>query len=149
MECQGTVKPSGVTNEVQFDFKREKWHRCWEKVVGGSWQLALDETNPWRGDDLTELDEDKTPSNNDHIYHIDGPGIVTKNREPTWDYLAQTLDLKEWVKVQIDGTWYQCSDYYKWHSKCYTKPKDANYMTRDVLNLQQLGGGWITVPNSP
>ena len=149
MECQGTVKPSGVTTEVSFDFEREKWHQWWKKVVGGNWQLGQDETNPWRPDDPTESDEDKTPSETDHIYHIDGPGFGNKNRGPTWDYLAQIGDFREWVTVNIDGAWYQCSNYYKWHSKCYTKPKDANYMTRDALGLQQLGSGWIVVPNNP
>jgi len=148
MECQGTVKPSGVTNEVEFDIKRDKWGKAWEKLQGGSWTLFNNST-PWKPDDSHNDDEDLTPSTSDHIYQIDGPGITVKNRGSTWDYIAHIFDFREWVMVSIDSNWYQCSNYYKWHSKCYTEPKDANYMTRDSLSLQQLGSGWITVPSSP
>ena len=148
MECQGTVKPSGVTTQVEFDIKRDRWAKSWKKLEGGGWNL-IDNSTPWTDDDPVNGDEDLTPSANDHIYHIDGPGFGNKNRGPTWDYLAMIGDFREWVMIKIDGTWYQCSDYYKWHTKCYTKPKDATDMTRDSLILQQLGSGWITVPNSP
>jgi len=147
MECQGTVKPSGVTNEVQFDIKREKWSKIWEKNQGGQWQLVSDAT-PWQPDDSTNSDEDLTPSGTNHIYSIDGPGAIYRSRSIT-DYFAYIGDFKEWVKVKIDGTWYQCSEYYKWHSKCYAEPKDANYLTRDSTALQKLGSGWIAVPDSP
>jgi hypothetical protein len=58
-------------------------------------------------------------------------------------------DFRDWVVVKIDGTWWQCSDYYKWHHKMYGEPKDSDYLTRASTNLQELGSGWITVPNSP
>jgi hypothetical protein len=148
MECQGSVMPSGVTDEAQFEFKRDAWAKFWKKLSGSSWVLDGNYT-PWTSDDPIDSDEDLTPSANNNIYQIDGPGYGNKNRGPTWDYLAMIGDFREWVMVSIDGNWYQCSDYYKWHTKCYTKPKDANYMTRDSLSLQQLGGGWITVPNNP
>lgn len=147
MECQGTVKPSGVTNEVQFDIKREKWRKIWEKQVGGQWQLVSNST-PWQTDDSTNSDEDLTPSGTNHIYSIDGPGAGYRMRS-VCDYFAYIGDFKEWVMVSIDSNWYQCSNYYKWHSKCYTEPKDVNYLTRDALSLQQLGSGWITVPSNP
>lgn len=147
MECQGTVKPSGVTNQVQFNIKRLKWYRIWEKLQGGSWQLVKDWT-PWTNDDLWDGDEDLTPSGTNHIYSLDGPGAIYNTRSVT-DYFTCIGDFREWVIVNIDSTWYQCSNYYKWHSKMYAKPKDANYLTRDSMSLQQLGEGWIAVPNSP
>ncbi len=149
MELQGTVKPSGVIDEVEFDFYRETWYRAWKRKEGGNWLFTKGGyTLAWTDDEI-ETDEDLTPSDNDHIYQTDGPGWTNKERGPTWDYLAQIADFRERVRVKIDGTWYWCSDFYKWHTKCYTKPKDEDYMTRDAVSLQKLGEGWITVPDSP
>jgi hypothetical protein len=146
MECQGTVKPSGVTNEVQFDIKRDKWRKYWDKFEGDEWQLSGDAT-PWQTDDSSNSDEDLTPSVLNHIYSIDGPGYPGKSR--IYDYRAYIGDFREWVMVEIDGTAYQCSDYYKWHSQMYLKWKNDTEMTRDSLGLQKLSAGWITVPDSP
>jgi hypothetical protein len=149
MECQGTVKPSGVKNEVNFDIKRDRWAKCWEKWDGGVW-FPTDNSTPWQDDDPDNSDEDLVPSDRDYIYSIDGPGFIIKNRGPTWDYLAMFFDAREWVIIKIDGSWYQCSDYYKWHSKTITVPKlTDNEMTRAYMDLQLLGGGWIIVPDSP
>ena len=49
--------------------------------------------------------------------------------------------------VNIDGTAYQCFDYYEWHAQWYTMPKNETEMTRDSTSLQKLGSGWITVGN--
>ena len=146
MECQGTIKPSGVTNEVQFDIKRDKWRKTWIKFEEGEWQLSGDAT-PWENDDLWDTDEDLTPSPSNHIYSVDGPGYPGKSR--IYDYRAYIGDFREWVKVKIDGTWYQCSDYYKWHSQMYLEWKNDTEITRDSLGLQKLSAGWITVPDSP
>ena len=146
MECQGTVYPSGVTTEVEFNFERKKWARTWFSSNGTNWNLEYDYT-PWQEDDLREDDEDKTPSEYDHIYQIDGPGLPWKDRPP--NYVAHLVDLKEWVMVKIDGSWYQCSDYYKWHSKVRTQPKDSNWVTREPMDFQQLGQGWIYIGNDP
>ena len=148
MEDQGTVKPSGVTTEVEFDFYRETWYRAWKKKEGGDWLFVHGYTLAWTGDEF-QGDEDLIPSGDNHIYQTDGPGWATRDRGATWDYLAQIGDFRDRVRVKIDGAWYWCSDFYKWHTKCYTKPKDVNYMTRDVMELQQLGSGWITVPDAP
>jgi hypothetical protein len=150
MECQGTPKPSSITTEVEFDFNRKKWERAWEKKGTGNWQSVVDNT-PWTPDDLVETDEDKTPSCFNYIYHIDGPGILNLTTGPTRDYVAHIIDLKEWIMVKIDGTWYQCSDFYKWHSKIYTAPippLNLN-MTRSPSGSQELGSDWITVPSNP
>ena len=56
MECQGTVNPSGVTNQVQFDIKRDKWSRAWN-ITGGGWQPEPPSI-PWTSDDTTNADED-------------------------------------------------------------------------------------------
>jgi hypothetical protein len=103
---------------------------------------------------VPNYDEDKTPSDDNHIYHTDAPRIQTPIRDLNWDFIATIGDFKEWVIVEIDGSPYQCSDYYKWHSKIYTEPEDPNDpnnldMTRSEWELQQLGSAWITVPDSP
>jgi len=148
MECQGVVMPSGVTNEVVFDIKRDEWVKVWKKLDGASW-IEHENWTPWQDDDGTNNDEDLTPSGANHIYSIDGPGFAAKERTATYDYLALIGNFREWVMVEIDSTWYQCSDYSKWHTKLYTEPKDDDYMTRDSWGLQLSGDGWITVPDSP
>ena len=60
------------------------------------------------------------------------------------DYLFHMVNLREWVTVEIDGVPIQCSDFLKWHSQEYLKPKDANDLTRGK-NEQKLGGGWIGI----
>jgi hypothetical protein len=85
----------------------------------------------------------------DHIYEIDGPGLRMKDQGEFYDHLASVGDFYEWVEVVIDGSSYQCSDYYKWHSQWYLKPKNATELTRDSSTLQKLGSGWITVPDTP
>ena len=145
MECQGTVNPSGVTTEVVFDFEREVQSRYWY-IFGnkyGPWVEKYDKTDKWYEDDLREDDEDISVSPSDHIYQTDGPGFSEKGR---WggDYLFHMANLREWVTVKIDGTPYQCSDFLKWHSQVYLKPKDANDLTRGI-NEQKLGGDWIGI----
>ncbi len=143
MECQGTVKPSGVTTEAEFDFDRKCWARMWVSPDGYDWDLDQDKT-PWYPDDLREDDEDKTVSSNDHLYQTDGPGLPWNDRPP--NYVSHVADLKEWVMIKIDGSWYQCSNYYKWHSKVQTQPKGiTSYITREDMAYQRLGSGWIQV----
>jgi hypothetical protein len=149
METEGTVKPSGVDDEVEFDFDRTMWRRIWKKKEGDEeWDFVKGYTLVWESDEI-QGDEDLSPSGSNHIYQTDGPGFITKERQPTWDYRAHIMDFREWVEVYVNGSWRQCSDYYKWHSKCYIKPKDDDYYTRDSSGLQALGAGWITVPDSP
>jgi len=150
MEFQGAVKPSDVTNEVVFDIKRKKWVKVWQKLEDANeWGDPVVNWTPWQDDDQTNNDEDLTPSGANHIYSLDGPGFAAKERTATYDCRAYIGNFREWVMVEINSTWYQCSDYSKWHTKLYTEPKDDDYMTRDALGLQQLGSGWITVPDSP
>jgi hypothetical protein len=144
MECQGTVKPSGVTNQVEFDFDRKRWARMWFSSNGIDWDLVRDET-PWKPDERDD-DEDKSPSPSNHIYEIDGPGLPWRTRPP--NYVSLKCNLKEWVMVKIDSTPYQCSDYLRWHSKVRTWPKDSTYTTRMPMAYQRLGSGWISV-NEP
>jgi len=147
MECQGTVEPNSVTNQVEFNIKREKWRKSWSKNQGGDWVLDGGEPD-WIDDDGTNDDEDLTPSGDNHIYSIDGPGFIKKDLTP--DYRVYIGDFREWVEVKLDGIDYQCSDYYKWHAQVWTKSKDGtNDTTRDSLNKQKLGGGWITIPDEP
>ncbi len=58
-------------------------------------------------------------------------------------------DYRERVMISLGGAWYQCSDFYKWHSKVYLAPKDQNDFTRDSMSKQALGSGWIVVPTDP
>jgi len=148
MECRGTVKPSGVTDEVTFDFTRKMWSKAWRKLDAGSWSVWDDCTGYWHNDEV-DYDEDVTVSATDHIYEIDGPGLRMKDQGEFYDHLASVGDFYEWVEVVIDGSSYQCSDYYKWHSQWYLKPKNATELTRDSSTLQKLGSGWITVPDTP
>jgi len=150
MECQGTVKPSGVTTQVSFDFTRMKWSKSWYKLDGGSWHVVpgMDYTGSWHNDEA-DYDEDVTVSATNHIYEIDGSGLSEKYQQESYDHVAYVGDFREWVMVLIDGTPYQCSDYYKWHAQWYVKPKNGTELTRDSTTLQKLGSGWITVPDSP
>jgi len=48
MEYQGTVKPTGVTDQVTFDIKRALWERLWDRMrPGDPWILQIDNT-PWQ-----------------------------------------------------------------------------------------------------
>lgn len=147
MELQGTVKPAGVTNEVGFLFNRWVWGKIWEKSEGGGWHLERLDT-PWR-DDTGEnfADQDRTPSAQDHIYELDAPGPTFKHRDDC-DYVADIADFRERVLLWLGGDeFYQCSNWYKWHSQIYLKPKNAGELTRDAPAKQKLGGGaWIIVP---
>jgi hypothetical protein len=150
MECQGTVKPSGVTNEVNFDIKRDRWAKCWKKKGSEEWEIPpMVDSTPWQDDDSWNNDEDLTPSATNHIYSTDSPGFDYKDIELELDSVAMIGDFREWVIVSIDGSWYQCSNYYKWHTKTITKPKNDTEMTRTYILSQLLGGGWIVVPDSP
>jgi hypothetical protein len=95
-------------------------------------------------------DQDRTPSAQDHIYELDGPGPTYKDRE-NCDYVADIADFRECVFLWLGGVqFYQCSNWYKWHSQIYVKPKNATELTRDAPAKQKLGGGaWITVPDNP
>lgn len=108
MECQGTVKPSGVTSQVHFDFDRKCWARMWFSENAIDWDLERDKT-PWQPDDGGDVDEDQSPSPSNHIYQIDGPGLTWRVWPPK--YVSHVGDFKEWVMVKIDESWYQCSDY--------------------------------------
>ncbi len=148
MECQGTVKPHGVTTEVTFDFRRDACWKIWHRLEGGNWGNPVQDRPPWQDDNTTEGDEDKTPSGEDHIYEIDGPGMIGRGRPP--DYTADIMNLREYVCVLVSGNWRQCSDFYKWHHQMYTMPKAGTvWRTRSDPALQKLGGGWINIPNNP
>jgi hypothetical protein len=150
LEVQGTVKPSGVTNQVSFTFARLVWGKGWSRnTTNDAWTVQNNST-PWQNDDLTESDEDKTVSPSNHIYQIDGPGFAVKLISEGWGpYMAQVADLMDVTAVIFEGHTYQCSDFYKWHTKTYLKPKNATELTRDIGSLQEVGGGWIAVPSSP
>jgi hypothetical protein len=150
MECQGTVKPSGVTTtQAEFTFERDVWGRVWGKLPGeGFWSLAEVDI-PWQDDGWPDdRDEDNTPSAENHIYHIDSPGCTCKD-QASFTHWSAIADWRECVWVNFGGEWYQCSNFYKWHSQIYVKPKNATELTRDAPALQNLGGGWINVPTNP
>jgi len=153
MECQGTVKPTGVTTQVAFDFKRDKWSRAWwGKQQGGgmTWgSIPEEEFTPWHDDEPIESDEDKSPSGQNHIYQIDGAGMGWKTQPLGWPYCANIGDYRERVMISLGGAWYQCSDFYKWHSKVYLAPKNQTDFTRDSMSKQALGSGWIAVSTIP
>lgn len=149
MECQGTVKPSDVTTEAVFTFEREVWSKLWVILPGESeWTLVHADTS-WQDDDWDDdPDEDNTPSAENHIYQIDGPGYDRKDQALCTRFAVVNL-FRQRVLVKLDGTWYQCSDFCKWHSQLYLKPKDELWLTRDVPAKQKLGGGWINIPANP
>jgi hypothetical protein len=152
MECQGTIKPASVSNQVEFDIKRDKWVRAWQKFGSASdpWGNPVADETPWQSDDQSDDDEDLTPSTTNRIYSIDAPGSAHRSRS-LCDYFAKIGNYREWVVVKIDGSWYQCSDYYKWHGKVYACPKGTTspFLTRDDMSKQSLGSGWIEVPSNP
>ncbi len=149
MECQGTVKPQGLTGEVVFDFVRHRCRRMWKKFGDGDWGPPFVDDTPWTWDEsVPDNDEDTTPSADNHIYHIDGPGFRSKDRA-LGDYFAYVGDFRECVRVSIMGDMHQCSDFYKWHHQMYLKPKNETELTRAAAGLQKLGGGWIAIPDKP
>ncbi len=154
MEDKGTVKPSGVVAQVSLDFVRYMQLKFWERNEGHDWGEPVEETEGWELDDFHQGDEDLTPSEEDHIflnniYPADGPGFVTKSRPPASDYMVHVDDFKEMATVKIGGISYQCSDWYKWHSRVQVKPKGPSDLTRDDPALQQLGAGWVAIPQNP
>ena len=152
MELQGTVNPSGVTNEVEFNFEREKYGKEWKKIEGDESWSHVHNWSSWDPDDMANDEDEDVSPDNDHIYQLDIPGFLVRLRtilDIDGDYKALVINLKQRVMVKIDGVWYQCSNYYKWHSQTYTKPKDSTYMTRDDVNKQKLGSGWISIPTNP
>ena len=150
MECQGTVKPAGLTDEVELLFETWIWAKAWEKSEGGGWELAMNHT-PWHEDVAVNfVEQDRTPSAEDHIYDTDRPGHTFRDRVRC-DYVADIGDLKVCAVLSFGGdNFYQCSDWYKWHYQIYVKPKGGTeWLTRDVPAKQKLGGGWINVPDNP
>lgn len=150
MECQGSIKPVGVLpGEVVFDLTRDAWGRAWNRWATGSWSL-FQERIPWDPDDTTQADEDLTPSNQNHIYMIDGPVCKSRKKSECGDYVLWIANFKEWALVSIGGQMRQCSDIQKWHHQLYLKPKGSTeFLTRHDAALQKLGGGWVNVPNNP
>ena len=78
MEDQGTIKPSSVTNEASFNFKRDHYSilwACYEYIGQDEWISTPEDPEDieWRNDEGPNA-EDNTPSNQDHIYQIDSPG---------------------------------------------------------------------------
>jgi len=74
----------------------------------------------------------------------------------------QFANFREYVKVNLYDTWYQCSDYLQWHSLVTLKPDPAYNNERlvrwgatptgpdeDWLWLQKLDGGWEDLPTPP
>ena len=86
MENQGTIKPSNCgLSEDAWDFWRQISFKEWKRQEEGEWQL-VNERSYWFDDEVEgNLDEDLTPSAQDHIYQIDGPGVKSKARTAT-DY---------------------------------------------------------------
>jgi hypothetical protein len=124
----------------------------WRAKTGGGGSRTpvsrpVNDATPWTGDDIDNDDEDLTVSSNNHIYSTDGPGFPTNLRAVLADASLYVGDFREWVEVKLDGCYYQCSDYYKWHARTYVIPKDSLYMTRDDPGKQKLGEGWIVVPD--
>jgi hypothetical protein len=154
METQGTVTPPKPVAEpypVAFDFVREVWGRAWEKHIAENWILVRDLTGMWHDDEQgVNEDEDLTVSGGgqNHIYDIDEPGYSDKLRTD-FDYGAQILDFREIVNVNLYGVWFQTSDYFTWHSQLYLVPKNATELTRDSMDMQKLGPGWIAIPENP
>lgn len=154
MEFQATLKPGGITvpGLVEFDIKREAWARFWTKWdVNGEWEPYLTVV-PWDDDDPNNNDEDLSPSGSNHIYSIDGPGWGSPYRVYlSYDHVALIADFRERVMIKIDGTWYQCSDFYKWKTSMYLKPKPPyiDLLTRDLSKPQDVSPGWSGVPDEP
>ncbi len=159
MEDQGTVSPKGVKDEVTFDFKRELRGKVWKVPPGGGdWTVLSDKTDKWY-DDTGSDRIDNTPSSTDHIYQIDGPGWGM-GLTSSGKYVFIVHNFREWARVKLYGTWYHCSDFLRWHSQIYLKPRPSNpmYLRRagaspegpgPEWSYQKLGAGWQTIPAEP
>ncbi len=154
MEVQGHTKPSAIDVQrdgVAFLFKQDKGRRRWRwNQGGGAGELRI--AGPWAADDPPAQMMDVTPSIEGHlfldnVYVVDGPGYRTKDRP--YDYVFYVGDFRDRVLVQIGGSWYQCSGWYKWHAQLRMEPKNATELTRSDPALQLLDVGWISLPDQP
>ncbi len=152
MECEGTIKPTGVGAGFKFDFVRHKYRKIWGRAAPNDPWVLLREPPAggrfWDGDEPTDEDED-VDKGNDHIYHIDGPGWDDPVRPPNYLYYAG--DLREYVFIEIYNKRFQCANVFSWHAQWVVmpKPNTQNLLTRDARNLQKLGKSWIVIPNNP
>jgi len=161
MECQGTVDPNGFVvdpnglvvdpdssqNEFDFYIKQDAWART-IMLKGGVWITTDPNKNKWKPDSSLgdRRAQDCTPSDKNHVYAIDGPG-TDLIRSTSITHYVQTADFKQAAKIKIDGVWYQCSNFHKWHTRLSTTKQQNGLFTRTNMIYQKLGDGWITVPD--
>jgi hypothetical protein len=155
MELQGAVAPPDIVNlpvwiQPQFDLHREVWLREYSKTAVGWMVLARNgepsEILPWGDDDLSQDDEDLTPSAQGHIYDIDGPGYTSDQRPEETLGLALLTNFRQLCSVKLYARDLTCSDYFRWHSQVVLDASGQPGKFKRAAGLQKLGSGWIEIP---
>ncbi len=116
MEDRGTVFPAGAANvgTISFDLQREAWFKTWIWNPAQSKWFTAPWPPAWTYDHFVADDRDVTPSAQEHVYQIDGPGWYHKEGSLPIVFRG---DFRDWAVINLDGTSYQCSDYYRWHAQ--------------------------------
>ena len=130
MELRGDI--SGHRPGIEYDFKRTKEVGIWKRV-GESWQQIRYQPRGTE-DDNTERDEDNTPTNN-HIYSLDGPGLMDLSGPIPGAFGADEAVYKgsfvEFVHARMrPGSWTPVSNQFEWHT---------------ITWLEKVNGSWQRV----
>jgi hypothetical protein len=140
IELRGTV--NGHVSGVEYDFKREKKGRIFERI-DGVWRFL---TRPGRDDDAENSDESLTPVNG-HIYAIDLPGATDPQDpgDPDATEFVLKHSMTEWVIVRKAPAepWTQGSNKFYWHSIVWLRKVDGVWQTD--MEKSEIGPDTINV----
>jgi hypothetical protein len=134
MELRGDI--SEHRTGVEYDFKRTKERAIWKSTDQGWEMLQYDARGT--DDDRSPRDEDITPENN-HLYSIDGPGLLDLfNPIPdaaTAHEAVYKASFVEWVNARVaGGPWTQVSNQFDWHSVTWLENLNGNWQRKRGQN---------------
>ena len=141
MELRATV--NGYVPGVEYDFKRERKRRTFERI-DGLWRFL---TGTGKDDDTDNSDESLTPVNG-HIYAIDQPGAIDPQNpsvDPAATEFVQKLSMTEWVIVRKGPAeaWERGSNNFYWHSVVWLRKVNGVWQTD--MEKSEIGPGTIYV----
>lgn len=134
----------------------KKAFKTWVKQQNLPWGQPIEEfdfpiVDEESNNDESDTDEDNIPTN-DHIYSIDGPGILLWRVDqliPNAVEAVSRCNFYEFVCVRIGNSnqWSRCSDKVKWHSRIrVTKDAQGNWQRLNRnLGDNQIQERWIPI----